>query len=398
MGADVKLAVPEDALEQEGGRVFLRDVFSQVEHIGTPAIRKDLSAMANAKSRLEMVAEIASSTRVKHVYVPYADGLAQAWGAQLRPSAIFRPDVAVEGLMMRGVFAYTSERLRSRLASVCSLKMQKRSRWTQLHYLDPLAWTWLRERGWHDRMTGLLPELIDVSQQIGRQEARDFLKVPQDVHLVCCPGGVSGKKGSRHLIEAINRIDTSMPIHLLLIGKIEHRMREWLTRQNLSSRITVQDRFSNSDEFAAMFVAADTVAVCYPRHVGSASILLIAAKLGRRVVSSDWGWLGWATRAFNLGITCDATSAVGIELAMHARLAEIASGEEVSVHANSPDMTDARAAFLEFHSPRNHRAHWTRCYRDLHGLQTETCFQFSEVAKHLDNGFGKSTQARKPKP
>lgn len=364
IGCNVHLAVPEDGIKTPEGKTFLADVFPETTSIPLPPVNSNLSATQKGTTKLRMLAETVKRGNFCHVYVPHADGVTQAWGLTPRPGRLFHPDCVLEGLMMRGGFAYPRDGFLGRARSRGSWSLQRRARWTRLHQLDPLVWKRIEAHNRSRRPTNaLLPEAIEPFVSQDSVIARKNLKIGNGEYLIVCPGGINENKGCDHLAKAVSQFLCDVPVRLVLWGKHSHKMRDIIASIGPCQRITSVDRFATDREFEMLFAASDVVAVCYPRHVGSSSILIRAAKAGKQVLASDWGWVGWATQAFSLGNVCDATSPESI--ASSIRLLRIQQNGQSTLERSEGER---KRKFLEYHTLENHQAHWTSLYRELHGL------------------------------
>ena len=372
LGADVSLAVPEDAVEQPEGKVFLSDILPQTRHIPLPMISNHLSAFAVANAKLGLLRDAVSKCRPEHCFVPYADGLSQAWGMKAKPRAIFPPEMQIEGLVMREAYAYPTNSWKKRLTATASMHCQRRAAWTCLHHLDPLGFNRTRNLKSKPEKHCLIPEIIERHPSLEASDSKRQLGLDVDRYLVACPGAVNISKGSNLLIDAVLGIEESLGVQLILFGKRSKAIKEKLQGTENDSRTISIDRFASSEEFELLFSAANMIAVCYPRHVGSASILLRAAAAEKEIIASDWGWIGWATKTFNLGKTCDATSVDSIRNQIV---------QAVNSSRAVPQQNDTRGAkaLLSYHTKENHLAHWTHNFRLRHGLTAAKRIGFDEV-------------------
>src|SRR5690606_7657828 len=125
-----------------------------------------------------------------------------------------------------------------------------------------------------------------------------------------------------------------------------------------AGRIISIDRFVESDELGAALKAMDLVCTPYPRHVGSASIVIRAAAAGRPVVGSRYGWVKWAIERFGLGRTCNVENTDELAAALQAELEQAASFR----------LTSAAERWLAYHTPENFAATWTARVRERLGL------------------------------
>lgn len=364
LGVEVHLVLPANWEELEAGASLL----SKVEpHVATHTLSATQTGMPRviAKRRLQQLAESMRQVKPDHVYVPYADGLAQTWGMAIRPSRVLdKKDACVEGLMMRGSFAYPSPSWKEGAARRANRMALARAPWDRLHQLDPIPYQRIMQsESALAAITRLIPEPIEPKPVETKDACRKWLGLPSDRRVVMCPGVVDERKGVDRLIDAFADSAIATDSILYLLGahssKIRNLLRERHAELVRRGTIISHDRFATPEEFQAMFGAADCVVLGYPRHIGSASILLRAAKTDVRILASDWGWLGWAARTFSLGETFDATdhqSFVGALGSLDSVKAKFGSNER-------------RQRFLAYHTVENHLSHWTSLLRERTALE-----------------------------
>ncbi len=261
---------------------------------------------------------------------------------------------------MRGNVAYENRRLKDWLLARLSFTLLKRAAFTKVHFLDPLVHRFARRH--HPNFaknTALMPEAIETSTQVNKAYAKKELGISENEILVTCPGGVGAWKGTDQLIAATLRAQrrSGLPLVLLLLGKHEQRIADLLENRyadELKRGLIVSiNRFATAKEFSLAFSAADVVCVPYPRHIGSASILLRAAKLEKSIVASDWGWVGWATKRFRLGRTCNVNNVDEFASKILAAIDPVATQDNV----------EYASRFLRLHTDENYASHWTCLFR-----------------------------------
>lgn len=357
LDVDLKLALPKNALDTVEGNCFLADLINHAEHIPLENISTELSVRKNSKRRFQMLRETILSSKANHVFVPYADGITQAWGMHINPQSCFPKGVILEGLMMRGGFAYPTENIKQKLSRELSWKFQQRSRWDRLHQLDPLVYSEIHRRDANfAKRVRLIPDPVEPLSTNDRSRACKLLGITESSTIITCPGAVREQKGCDKLVEAVDQLRCVQDIKLILWGKHSEKVLRVLRGVKNPDRFYSIDRFASDLEFDALFAAADLVAVCYPRHIGSASILIRATRAKKPILASDWGWIGWACEGFDLGLTCDATDSETIQRAI---------GDLLKQAPNSIQTSSRKSdAFSEFHSISNHINHWTQLIRE----------------------------------
>lgn len=349
-GLDVELCCPSEELHVPEAATFLSELEGKLSIRDFPGMNSALSTLQGARVRLNVLAEVAKSSRAQTVYVPYADGLSQAWGLTIRCGSLMPSDVKFEGLMMRGTYAYPTRTFVESVKVKLSLKAQERSPWDRLHHLDAVAFAHLPSFGNLSR-DRLIPEPIDAARLISKEQARTTLMLDMHETIITCPGGVSSTKGCDRLAEAMSLLDSQVDARLVLLGRHSNSVKAAVRESSHPDRILSIDRFATSHEFDCLFAAADVIAICYPRHIGSASILLRAAAYKKHIIASNWGWVGWAANEFSIGQTVDCNSIESIAEGL-TRIIKLTTDHDEPVHS------EKLKTFLDYHTPENHTAHW----------------------------------------
>lgn len=312
--------------------------------------------------------------RPERVYVPYADGLIQVAGIHTlvsRRSLI--PGVRIEALMMRGGFAYPSDSVASRVRQELMFQCVLRSPFDVVHVLDPLVLSEIERRSSLANSTRFrpIPEAVTPVPVLSQTSARRMLGIPQECDYLVCAGGIDARKGVDLLL--IVALGGGLPVgaKLLLVGRISDDVRGLVraAQSQIGDQLVVIDRYVTEEEFAFSILASNVVAVPYPAHQGSSGLLVRAAAADRFVLASDYGWVGWATRTFGLGLSVDVTSAD----TLRAAIAE-------SFHrSRSHVRTTSCQRFLAFHTAENQKQHWLRGLRSS-GCKSETVYpEWSDV-------------------
>jgi glycosyltransferase involved in cell wall biosynthesis len=296
--------------------------------------------------------------RPDHVYLPYADGLMQVAGvSRALGLSLSRPGMEMEGLLMRGRFAYepgpTSVRTRA------TIKALELSPFDIVHHLDPVVFEYLLKRcpGLAGRLR-LLPEAVERIDVIDKSVARARLGIPTGGRYIGCLGAMSAAKGVNLLIKAFLRSALATDIRLLLIGEVDAELQGLLKGEYLgdmeSGQIMHIDRYVSQEDFHLGFNALDVICTPYPRQIGSSGIVVRAAAVGRPVLGSEFGWVGRVIRDFELGETCDVDNGPAFA-AKVVRALKIAENYRPGPKAQH---------FKAFHSIGNFEAHWTRRLRE----------------------------------
>ena len=380
-GATPVTVTSDAALHSEPYQVHLAGLRDEVRHdvvpIGSGGRLGPPDAKANA------LIGYLRENETHHVIVPYADGLTQCLGLRALQGRFRRKQgVEIEGLLMRGLFAYAEpsgfvQRAREAVRRQAWLRLTAAAPLDVVHWLDPIPYREIASRGGGlARRSALMPEPVEAIEDVGPREARERLGLPVDGRLIGCVGGIDRRKGCDRLIEAFAVAKLPEDVKLVLVGKHEPAVADRLrsTHATLLSRgqIISIDRYLSDADFDSALCAVDVLATVYPRHVGSSGLVVRAAAAGRTVLSSDWGWLGWAVTTFGLGTVCDARSPDAIARAMPLALAR---GAETATGVVSADA----AAFASYHTVDNFVAHWTRRLHERIGTPPPRRLEWSTV-------------------
>lgn len=314
-----------------------------------------------ARQRLRALRDAVARLRPDHVYLPTADGLAQAMGVdQLRRP---RWGTEFEAVMHRGAFAYPYPTRRQRLQAWLGLRMLRLAPLGRVHFVDWLPYARLqREGGDLSRRTGLMPDPIDPAPPVDPNAARRGLGLPIEGRYIGCAGQINARKGIDHLLHAFAAAPRRPDDRLLLVGRHEPAIKRRLQTDYapLCERGTIWsiDRFVSAEELHLAMCAMNVVCTPYPCHRGIASIVVRAAEAGRPVLGSDFGWIGATLPRFGLGWTTPVTD----------RAAFAAAIEKCLDAAPAYRPSEAARRFTAFHTVANFQATLTARLRERLGL------------------------------
>lgn len=295
-----------------------------------------------------------SDSRANYLLLPSADGLAQSMGIRGMPVGIRNREVDVDALMMRGSFAYERRFDLQGLRARMSKWLLGRTPWHRLYFLDPLVIRALKRslNGSLRRACRLMPEPIEEMNAISREAARNLLRVPSEARVIGVCGRLDTRKGIDLLLHAFARARFGPEARLLMVGRASQEIQNLLEGEYAGlvrdRRILVHEDFADGRKFEAVFHASDCIATPYPRHVGSSGILLRAARCGKPVLASDWGWVGWVTRRFRLGWTVNVE-----DVEAFSRMISRCMTQDCEF---SPSEESVR--LMQFHSVGNFQSHW----------------------------------------
>lgn len=360
LGAEVLWALPTGSLKTEEFQVHLAALSNRI------AFTRSVPPLVTAnfrgwRSASKVLLDLTSEVRPDRVMLPYTGGLPAALGSRLRPWPFH--DVKLEGLVMRGAWAYPATTYRAAVQNRLNLRLLLRVPWDRLHILDPLVFAWLTDyRIWGYERCRLIPEPVESIARVPPEKARAQLGLPPDGRWLVVTGMQDRRKGSDLLLNAFVNSELPHDARLLLAGKASRdviqqfeatkRCAEW------GSRIFLLDRYLTDHEHDLALNAAEYMAAPHPRPVGSSGLLVRAAALGKPVLATDYGWVGWATQCFGLGRTVNVN--------------EPAQYRNAITHFfdDPPTFGNERtSAFVDYHCQANQIAHWLTQTRLAMGIK-----------------------------
>jgi glycosyltransferase involved in cell wall biosynthesis len=350
IGCEVSVASRTNARETAEWRVHLHPIESRFRFVPGP-----INLPNNLRNGWRTGTDLMNTTRElkpDRVYIPCTEYFTQA--AALRCLVTGRkrfPSPPIEGHLNRGTYAYPSESLRDVIRSFVSRQLALRSPWQITHLLDPWVYDALKDGPARTEFR-VIPEPVEPLPEVSRDEARRTLGVPLDGRYVAMIGGILKNKGLEGLLAAFSRAKLPADDRVLLVGKMDDAMRQLVHGQygNLFSqgRIVCLDRYVTDHELDCGVVASDVVAITHERLIGSSGGLVRAAHAGRALLTTDYGWAGWATRSFELGTTVHVADINALSAAL-----------ESAFHSSSNYRRTAKGdRFCRFHTLANWKAHW----------------------------------------
>jgi glycosyltransferase involved in cell wall biosynthesis len=351
IGCSVTLALQADCREHSEYQVHLQTLEPRVRLFARSDPYQSPSFVAR-RQRIGELKNTITAIEPDWVYVPYADGLTQiaAMECMIHGGGVFGR-LPIEGQIMRGKYGYPQQSQLDALNSAANRWLTRRSAWRVTHVLDPLALRGLEPlpRGKSFR---LIPEPVEPLPQLDRLQARAALGVPSDGRYLSFVGCAHRWKGIELLLAAFARARLADNDRLLFIGQVAKPMRELIDRECgellRQGRIVLIDRYVSDFELDCGFLASDVVTVPHPRQIGSSGTLVRAVAARRPVLASDFGWVGWVSRVFNLGTTVNVNQ-------MDSYVSAIGKSLEGSADFRA---SDAAERFCQYHTIANQKAHW----------------------------------------
>ncbi|MDM8520995.1 glycosyltransferase [Anaerolineales bacterium HSG6] len=135
--------------------------------------------------------------------------------------------------------------------------------------------------------------LSEQSQPLSQTEARQQLSLSDTERVLLFFGFVRPYKGLPILLEALVELTPSLPVRLLIVGefwKSAQETEQFLIDHQLTTHVTIINRYIPNEAIGIYFSAADVVVLPYRRASGSA-VLQLAFGFGKPVIASDVGGL-----------------------------------------------------------------------------------------------------------
>jgi hypothetical protein len=350
IGCDVTLALQNDARETEEYNVHLKALEPHFRFQPGPPTRP--SNMRRGWLFCNDLMKTMRATKADRVYITCTEYLTQA--AALRCLLTGRkhfPGSPIEGHLNRGTYAYPYETLRDLIRGEVSRRLALRSPWQITHLLDP--WVWEELKG-HRTATEfrVIPEPVEPLPDMSREDARRALGAPIDGRYMAMIGGLTANKGVEQVLQAYSQINLASDERLLLVGKMSPPIRELIRNQYSQllkdRRIVLIDRYVSDFELGCGFLASDVVAVVHDRLIGSSGTLVRAAHAERPMLTTHYGWAGWATERFDLGRTVNVSNLEAFQCAI---------GDAFNSAADYR-RSEKGHRFCRFHTLPNWKAHW----------------------------------------
>jgi glycosyltransferase involved in cell wall biosynthesis len=372
IGVQPNLLLPESEIERPEYHEFLANMEDRLRLVPTSSIQAT-DAKSVGKGRYLALTQSVKVLGLRHVYIPYADGLIQWLGYQriLRRVAPELRSCAIEGLLLRGGFAYPSNSLLGSVKKRISLHLILKAALQPLHRLDPRAYRYLRDRyGSRCGIIQQMPELLEIWGTTSKEVALKTLfpdfgeRGLASLPLIACPGLVDDRKGVDLLLESFAQGRIYESARLVLAGVHSDTIRLLLKTRYASlvesGSILTVDRFLTEEEFRSLFWMSQLICLPYPNHVGVSSIYLRAAALGKQILTSDRGWFEWAVPHYGIGTSVNVMDT--------SRFADAIHDELKASHRDRLNAIERGALVLADNSEVSVKASWMHSVRSrLHG-------------------------------
>jgi glycosyltransferase involved in cell wall biosynthesis len=371
LGQHLTFVTSREGLESEEYEAQIRAVAHLCEVEASMRLDPNALFLGRFQSFAAELHRVATDLGADHVIMPYADGTIQVAGLR-RLTGRFRlpKGVELEGLLMRGSFAYSAPSLQETVRSKAWLTLTTAAPFRVLHHLDPIVIRELAKRApTLFRRVHLMPDPADPINLLPRIDARRRLGIAEDGRYIGCVGSMDRRKGIDLLIRAFLAAPVAPADRLLLAGRHEPEIRTLLAGEAADDvrrgRIVSLDRYLGDDDLQRGIAAMDVVCTPYPpdrSHSGSSSIAIHAAGQERSVLGSDMGWIGETIRRFGLGNVCNVADPAAFAQAISRSLDA----------ADDFHLSDIGRRFVAFHRTENFAACFTRRLRERLGLPIDT--------------------------
>lgn len=319
--------------------------------------RSDIMRLRGMRAVAASFWESIDRCKPAHALVSTADGISQALGIFPRR---LPPGLEIEGLLMRGKWAYPNKTLRDRMAAWVSLTTAKRAPWTTLYCLDELAVEAAKRQGGRlARVFQLMPHVIDPVERIPREAARRRLGLSSGKVYFGCIGALNIRKGIDVLINALGRPNVPPQVALLLLGKCDDSLTRHITspaahRLLDEGRLIIIDEYVEESMMHCAYAGLDCFCTLHQDTTLPSSVLLHAVAYGKPVLGSNSGWIEHMIRRFELGWTSDPSDAAAV------------SAQLARIHAELPSFRRSPSAdhLVAFHTVANAKATWMRRIRE----------------------------------
>lgn len=305
-GLQIVLASTSESYERPEYTILL----SQYEHLFTRVIvdhTERRSIYLNSLFHSWNILKLADRYDCNLVFIPYLDIYFYTLGIllRLRPSAKRK---LFEGIIFRGDCCYEGHAKggRNRVRRFAMETILASQVFHRALFLDELMYdSFCRTVPKAKAQMLLCPDPIETDYTITRDDFRTRFGIPREAKVLGVIGLIDSRKGVDRLLRAYEASSPAPNSYLLLMGKHSETVRESIRTNVSAAHIISLDRFVTDDEMISGINAVDVVAAVYPRHVGSASIVIRAAAAGKPVLGSDFGWIGHTIRKYGLGKVCD---------------------------------------------------------------------------------------------
>jgi glycosyltransferase involved in cell wall biosynthesis len=227
--------------------------------------------------------------------------------------------------------------------------------------LDPYFPSYAANRYINGKKVRAVPDPAHPSVNETADDGRLAELPPRDRMVFLLFGYLTERKGVLALLHALHGLpaDAAPRVAVVLAGKVEPAIRSEV--QDLCALINLdrpdlwlhlEDRRVSSGELDALVRRSDVVLAPYQRFVGSSGVLLWAARLGKPVLTQEFGLLGRLVKDYQLGVAADCGNPSALAAAIRSFVREGAQAfiNEPAAHEFANSRTPQRFAEMVFDS------------------------------------------------
>lgn len=203
------------------------------------------------------------------------------------------------------------------------------------------------------RRLWVIPDPGEIHCALDRTAARAALGLPATAPIVLVYGVIDARKGIPALLAAARELSS---LHVVLAGRFApgHAAAlraHGLTELQAANRLSVCDRYVDTEEEGRLFRAADLVWLGYaPDFNGQSAVLAQAASAGVPVLGKAGGLIGRTIRAAGLGLTVDPAAHDAVVAAL-----------QVALTSPPEQLAPGTARFAAARSAAAYRRAWIDC-------------------------------------
>jgi len=271
----------------------------------------------------------------RFIFAPYLDTIFYCIGVL---GMICRFPTKVQGILFRGDYAYRQLpwTILREAKGFITAKIIERGPFEKVLCLDEIVFKYLSEhcKKSSNRLVQC-PEPVDVEVAIPQAEARAQLGLPKVGKIIGTFGVLDSRKGVDILIDAFMERDIPKEEYLLLAGpqhkEIVEKITYYRSRYPFKMKYLIEDNSFLSPKKSLLYLSAmDIVALLYPRHIGSSSILLRALALKKTILASDFGLVGHiARRAGCMTVDCNKKDEIRSKLLQMSAIPSLSSAFKI---------------------------------------------------------------------
>ncbi|MGB9469752.1 MAG: glycosyltransferase [Candidatus Acidiferrum sp.] len=222
------------------------------------------------------------------------------------------------GIMFRSTFHYKEHRMLAPGAgsrALFSIKwiiaylLAKRSGFDRIFLFDPLALAYAHSH-WGSQKFKLIPDPLRTDSRVRPLNEQSFRAEAQRTFLIA--GALHPRKGIHLAVEALAKSceKTRRNVRLRFAGLPEVGSKEYVMHnisrlQSIGIDVEADLRFMSDCELTEYIENSDVVLIPYVGFKGSSNILMHAAQLGKPVISTNDGLLGYLVSRHKLGVAID---------------------------------------------------------------------------------------------